>query len=174
MCFCKLSQMKFFILRWKDKILITKNFYRSFSNRTCPLCSGQVLDTSLLWVLPYGVGYKLMCNVDCNFPSWTGGSLCAKHFRYVNLIRLHKILCIIGILLPLLKSKNWDSKNYLFQITDTRNRIWNLSNSKGTNHTLYAKFGVLIILGLSFFFLSRSNSVKQVVYRHILPSDSCL
>ena len=48
MCFCKLSQMKFFIQRWKDKILITKNFYRSFSNRTCPLCSGQVLDTSLL------------------------------------------------------------------------------------------------------------------------------
>ena len=31
--------MKFFIQRWKDKILITKNFYRSFSSRTCPLCS---------------------------------------------------------------------------------------------------------------------------------------
>lgn len=160
MCFCKLSQMKFFFQRWKDKILITKNFDRSFSNRTCPLCSGQVLDTSLLWVLPYGVGYKLMCNVDSNFHLLNrgvgggGGSLCAKHLRYVNLIHLHKILCIIGILLPLLKSKNWESKNYLFQVTA---RMWDLSNSKGTTHTLYAKFGVLIILGLSFFFLSRSN-----------------
>lgn len=105
--------------------------------------------------------------------SWTGASLCAKHLRYVNLIHLHKILCIIGILLPLLKSKNWESKKYLFQVTATRTRIWNLPNSKGTTHTLYAKFGGLIILSLSFFFLSRSNSlVKQVVYRHILPSES--